>query len=160
VRAVGEARIDYLEGELTWRAKVGDTVKYAEGEGGGQLHSIEWTSDEVEFYRGNKLDRATTEKAFGIERAAQPAAAGGRGGCSRVGCIVALVILVVVIGAWVLLVPAFGGTSGGSTSGSSSTGSFGTSHYSSGSIRSGSTGRSLGGGFSGHSSSGGSHGGK
>ncbi len=66
VRERGTARIDYLEGELTWKARRGDTMEYIDAEGGSQLFSIEWTANEIEFWRGKRLDGRATALAFGI----------------------------------------------------------------------------------------------
>jgi hypothetical protein len=84
VRDTGEARIDYLEGELTWKARVGDSVKYAEADGPNQRISIEYTESEIEFYWGERLDRAATAKAFGVVELPPPekAVASG-GGCAK-----------------------------------------------------------------------------
>ena len=73
VRDAGNARIDYLEGELTWKASVGDSVKYAEADGPNQRISIEYTENEIEFYWGERLDRVATAKAFGVAQAPPPA---------------------------------------------------------------------------------------
>ncbi|HEX9118171.1 MAG TPA: DUF4178 domain-containing protein [Anaerolineae bacterium] len=157
IRAKGDARIDYLEGELTWKAKVGDTMNYAEGEGAQELHSIEWTTDEVEFYRGHKLDRRAVEKAFGIEAA--PLAAGLAPGAGRRGCGCSQIMFVVLV-VFILVIILAAVTSAAGSGGSSGTGGSSGSSFGIPSMRIGSPGRSTGGGFHGSSSSSGGHGGK
>jgi hypothetical protein len=66
VRDTGDMSIEYLEGELTWKAKVGDSVKYAEADSANERISIEYSQDEIEFYWGEDLDRNATAKAFGL----------------------------------------------------------------------------------------------
>src|SRR5690349_15127140 len=84
VRSRGAAVIDYLEGELTWRARVGDRMDYAEAVGPGDtMFSIEWTPNEVEFFQGQRLDRAAIEAAFGMQGA--PVGAGIGSGSPPVG---------------------------------------------------------------------------
>lgn len=68
VRDAGSARIDYLEGELTWKAAVGSTMNYIEADSPRQRISIEFTENEVEFYGGGRVDAAATAKAFGATR--------------------------------------------------------------------------------------------
>jgi hypothetical protein len=139
VRDVGSARIDYLEGELTWKAKVGDTMQYGEADGPNERYSIEWTQNEVEFYAGGRVDRAETASAFGVT-APVAESAGSSGGGSSASCgsqIVTIVIILVIVFVIVAIV-------GGSSSGGS--GSRG--------IRSSSIGRSFGGGGGGHSGGG------
>ncbi len=68
VRDLGSMKIDYLEGELTWKATVGDQVSYAEADSANERISIEYSQDEVEFYWGEDLDRNATAKAFGVTR--------------------------------------------------------------------------------------------
>jgi len=68
----GVGRIDYLEGELTWRATVGDEVNYLDAEFPGGRYSIEWTPDEVEFFRGKNLSDNEVRRAFGLPEVATP----------------------------------------------------------------------------------------
>ena len=145
VRDVGSARIDYLEGELTWKAKAGDTMQFAEGDGPDERYSVEWTQNEVEFYFGNRLNGLETAQAFGVTPEMVNAAGGGGGqdsgssksGASCSGAVGVLVLIIIVL----IVLFALGGASG-SSSGSRSSG-----------IRSGSIGRSFGGG-GGHSGGG------
>lgn len=66
VRDLGTMKIEYLEGELTWKAGVGDQVGYGEADSASERISIEYSRDEVEFYWGEDLDRNATAKAFGV----------------------------------------------------------------------------------------------
>jgi|GEM_PF-1974199 len=66
VRDAGGMKIDYLEGELNWKATVGERVRYAEADSASERISIEYSQDEVEFYWGEDLDRNATAKAFGV----------------------------------------------------------------------------------------------
>ncbi len=144
VRSRGSATIGYLEGEMTWSAKVGDRMNYAEAIArDNTLLSVEWTENEVEFYAGQKLDRKATEEAFGINRVIPPGGSGGRGTGRRAGCSVLGVVLIIVLVVACLVLAAL----------APDTGSGG-----SGGIRTGSSGRSFGGG--GSSGGGGGGGGK
>lgn len=132
VRDRGEARITYLEGELTWKARVGDTMNYAEADSASERLSIEWTSDEVEFYYGQRLNRRAVEQAFGLATAG-PAAAGSpqrKGSCLSTALVLLIVVVMLVI--CILVVSVMPSTGGSSTGGLS--------------IRPGSPGRSFSGG--------------
>ena len=137
VRDVGSARIDYLEGELTWKARVGDTMRYIEADGSGGRYSIEFTPEEVEFYWGQTLNRSEVAQAFGLTGvgAASGGRPGGKGSCLSTAIVIGIVIVMLVICALVVALPSTG--SSGSRSG----------------IRSGSIGRSFSGG-GGHSGGG------
>jgi hypothetical protein len=137
VRDRGSARIDYLEGELTWKARLGDTMEYAEAEGPDGRYSIEWTPEEVEFYWGQRLNRREIEPAFGIT-GSQLTAAGAGGGRKKGGCLSTAIVAAIVI-VMICLCVAIASAMPSSESGGSIT--FGGS-----SIRSGSPGRSFSGG--------------
>ena len=140
VRDVGRANIDYLEGELTWKAKVNDKMNYAEADGASQRVSIEYTQNEIEFYYGRRLDRVATAKAFGAAaslvriKAYQQQPSGG----SRAwGWIKSLIFVVLAL--FILSQVCAGNlhlTSGSGSSSSSSSSSFPSSHSSSSSVRS------------------------
>jgi hypothetical protein len=100
VRERGSATIDYLEGELTWKAHVGDTMQYIDAEGGGNLFSIEWTPDEIEFWRGKRLDAREVALAFGITAPVSTSSSGKlflSGATALVGLIVCILILCGVV---------------------------------------------------------------
>ena len=132
VRDRGEAKITYLEGELTWKARLGDTMQYAEAEGSDGRYSIEWTPEEVEFYWGQRLNRTEIAQAFGLTSAAVAAASGrsdAKGNCRSAAIVIAVVIVFLVICMVMAMIPSTG-----------SSGGFGSG------IRSGSSGRSFSGG--------------
>ncbi|HUS16453.1 MAG TPA: DUF4178 domain-containing protein [Chloroflexia bacterium] len=142
IRSRGTATITYQEGELTWRASLGDTMHYAEGVAGDTLISVEWTANEIEFYGGQRLDRGLVAQAFGLGATRELAGAGAgapgpggpgagrRGGCS--GGTILFIIIIVVIVLFVLM---------------DSTPGVGAGFFPS--VRSGSSGRSITGGGSG-----------
>ena len=70
VREAGVARIVYLEGELTWRARVGDTAHYAEAALGTNRFSFEWTDEEIEFFRVHRITRGALGDMFGFTKQA------------------------------------------------------------------------------------------
>jgi hypothetical protein len=157
----GTGSVEFIEGEMTWKARGGDRMNYLEAEGGDVRYSIEWTADEVEFFRGQRLDNNTVRRAFGLPEVAVAA--------PRRRLSPALIVILVVVGVILLCIcislvssgstTASSGSSGGSSGpvfipgpifgGGSSGGSGG------GSIRGGSPGGSRGGGSSGGSSGGG-----
>ena len=183
VRDAGRAKIDYLEGELTWTARVGDAMNYAEADGSTQRISIEYTENEIEFYWGQRLDRAATARAFGVTefRSAAGSGANASRGCLLVGVVSLLLLFMLIFAlsgscstsktttasaAPICMTVAAPGTPvpGAPTpqpicfSPTSQPSSSGGCVFS---VRSGSSsGRSIGGGSSGHSSGGHSSGGK
>jgi hypothetical protein len=54
----GHATIEYVEGELTWKARVGDGMYYLDAEYADGVYSIEWSEREIEFFKGRKLSTA------------------------------------------------------------------------------------------------------
>lgn len=51
----GQAHIIHVEGELTWRAKVGDPITYADFLTSAGPMGAEWTDEEVEFFTRAKV---------------------------------------------------------------------------------------------------------
>ncbi len=137
VRSRGSATIEFLEGEMTWRAMLGDRMNYAEAVNRSRLYSVEWTPEEVEFYRGERLDRGSIESAFGIESQERElvgagAGGGGGGGKRRTGCFSSSTLIIIGVVVVILLCMVVSTSSGG------------VSGFMSG-ISSGSVGRSTGG---------------
>lgn len=66
VQERGIIRIGYLEGEFSWVARIGEQTQVADATDNGWYYSIEWTSYEVEYYRGERLATTETALAFGI----------------------------------------------------------------------------------------------
>jgi DNA-directed RNA polymerase subunit RPC12/RpoP len=76
VTEVTHATIAYMEGELIWKAKVGDTIRALDAAGPqGEMFSIEWTGDQIEFYRGERMNRADAAVAFGLPAISRPTTA-------------------------------------------------------------------------------------
>jgi hypothetical protein len=67
------ARIVTLAGELTWRGKVGDELKYVDAKRGKILYSIEYTREELEVFEGHPWSEIRIWKAFGREDLTQQA---------------------------------------------------------------------------------------
>ena len=135
VRDRGEAKITYLEGELTWKARLGDTMQYAEAEGSDGRYSIEWTPEEVEFYWGQRLNRIEIARAFGLTSLPSGAGATGpkSGKSNRLSAAIVIGVVVIFLCLCIAMtaLPSTG-TSSGTFRGPS--------------IRSGSPGRSFSGG--------------
>ncbi|MGM0596653.1 MAG: DUF4178 domain-containing protein [Myxococcota bacterium] len=57
--------LEYIEGELTWRAVPGEVVNYIEAINGDSIFTIEYSDSEVQYYTGEKLSLAQLKEAFG-----------------------------------------------------------------------------------------------
>ena len=62
-----EAEIVALAGELTWRARVGDEINYADAFRGDDRYSFEYSSEEIEFYKGRTVEDIDIYRAFGLK---------------------------------------------------------------------------------------------
>lgn len=97
------ARVMGVEGELTWRAKRGDTLTMIEGVRGDKKYSVQATSSEIEIHEGTKLDSATVRALFG-EEASRSIAPGGMTLGREIGivaigfAILALILAILVSG--------------------------------------------------------------
>lgn len=60
-----KAKIIALDGELTWRAKVGEQINYLDARRGDMRYSVEYTKDEIELTGGPALTEVEVWKAFG-----------------------------------------------------------------------------------------------
>ena len=67
------ARIVAIGGELTWQAKVGDTITYLEAERGVARYSVEYTDSELEILSGRTLAAERVWRAFGRDDLAERA---------------------------------------------------------------------------------------
>jgi hypothetical protein len=67
------ARIVALAGELTWRGKVGEELKYVDAKRGKTAYSVEYTREEIELLEGHPLTEIQVWKAFGREDLIQQA---------------------------------------------------------------------------------------
>lgn len=90
------AKITALNGELTWRARVGEQLRYIDAQGDGKQYSVEYSQDEIELLEGISLSAERVWQAFGredlVERA-QAAASARRH--SRVLALIAAIFAVV-----------------------------------------------------------------
>ena len=110
VTEVTHATIDYLEGELTWKAHQNDTMMALDAAGpAGEMFSIEWTADEIEFYRGERQDARAVAAAFGVPAAA--ASAGAVSGAGKSGASIGTVVVVTL--AIIFMCICFGSAFGG-----------------------------------------------
>ena len=64
-RAVG--KIEHIEGELTYRAQVGDQIQYLDAKRLNTFYSVEWTEDSIEYYRGKYLSAREVYQAFDLK---------------------------------------------------------------------------------------------
>ena len=62
---VGPAKITAMAGELTWRPRLGQTLRVAEGRRNGLSYSAELTADEVEVTAGPRLPALDVWRALG-----------------------------------------------------------------------------------------------
>ncbi len=60
-----QARIIALDGELTWRAKVGERIRYMDAKKGEQRYSVEFTPDEVELSVGKTISEEAVWQSLG-----------------------------------------------------------------------------------------------
>ena len=106
-----QAEITYVAGELTWLAKVGDTVWQAEAISPPLLLSAEKNNDEAELYLSEYLSVADIKTAFQLKDSlpepvnvhpAQPYDATTAQAVSRVGLIFAGIAAVAVLIIWLL----------------------------------------------------------
>ena len=59
------ARITAMQGELTWRPKLGQTLQVMEARRGDQHYSVELTADEIEVVGGPRISERELWEAFG-----------------------------------------------------------------------------------------------
>lgn len=62
----GGASVMHIEGELTWRAKLGDAVGYVDALRGIERVGIEWTEEEIEFFRVEPVTRKAMWEILGL----------------------------------------------------------------------------------------------
>jgi hypothetical protein len=65
VKERAPAKIIALLGELTWRARVGETLEYIDAEWGGKRYSAEVTPTELELHEGKAMTEVEVWQAFG-----------------------------------------------------------------------------------------------
>jgi hypothetical protein len=64
VRERSSAGVSFVEGELTWKAQVGDRVQFIDATRGLEHVGVEWTASEIEFFRREKLSWARVLEIF------------------------------------------------------------------------------------------------
>ncbi|CAA6824249.1 MAG: Unknown protein [uncultured Sulfurovum sp.] len=67
-----EAKVIYVEGELTWIAKRNDKTSFIDLTAPPFGLSVEKTKNEIEYYQAEYLDAHTTYEAFGISKEVTP----------------------------------------------------------------------------------------
>lgn len=60
------ARVHFVEGEHTYNVIPGDRVNYIDAGYGNHLYGVEWSRDEIEFYRGRYITEREVLMAFGF----------------------------------------------------------------------------------------------
>lgn len=67
ITQISVATIEFVQGELTWTASVGDSVHYLDAQSmRGELYAVEWSPDEIEFYVGRYLTDREVLVAFAL----------------------------------------------------------------------------------------------
>ena len=61
-----ESTISWVEGEIPWVAEVGDSITGVDAARPPFQIAVEWTEDEMEWFRGEYLQRQEVAKAFGM----------------------------------------------------------------------------------------------
>jgi hypothetical protein len=54
------------EGPLTFNAETGDRVNYLDAGSSKQLYSVQWSANEIEFFRGHQVSAREVFSAFGL----------------------------------------------------------------------------------------------
>lgn len=61
-----QSTIRHVEGELTYRAMLGDQAMFLDAGTGLDVYSMEWTEDEVSYYHGKRLTERQVLTMFGL----------------------------------------------------------------------------------------------
>jgi len=102
VSDAGICRVYGVEGEVPWPVDPGHFLRFVDFEGGGGFFSAELdeSEQEVEWYRGRRLDESAVFEMFGLKKEAQ--AATGREDARKdrrgFGCMLVVLALVALIG--------------------------------------------------------------
>jgi hypothetical protein len=67
VTGKAEAIVFHIEGELPYRAAIKETSRGVDAALGTWQYSVEWKSDEIEFFRGRLLTQREVYEAFGLK---------------------------------------------------------------------------------------------
>ncbi len=95
LRNTGEARVDYVLGELYWRCQVGETTETADYAGYSTTLSREEAPGEVHWSASRKVSWPSIAAAFGLDPGGAGSHFAGGGGSSK-GCLQWAIIIVVV----------------------------------------------------------------
>jgi hypothetical protein len=117
LRSTGQARVDFVLGEVYWKCSIGEVVSSADYAAGSSTISREADNEEVNYSHSNSLSWEKIAAAFGLP----VKGAGGIGVPARSastssvsGCVTALVIVVLVILVVIVLSQALGSLGSGS----------------------------------------------
>lgn len=62
-----DAVVQFFEGELTWKAEVGETIHYLDAwKGEDTLYSVEWTDREILYFIGKDIPATAIYNSFGL----------------------------------------------------------------------------------------------
>jgi hypothetical protein len=97
------ATLRHVEGELTYAAAVGGQHQYLDLQGVRYVYSVQWTADEIEFYRGEPLAYRQVLVMVNLrQELAKLDAEERRGASQRVFALVCLTAAIVALCGWVL----------------------------------------------------------
>jgi hypothetical protein len=99
VRLMSTSRVYEIEGQAPEGVEVGDIAHYFNALGGDTMIVVSWTGEEIEFYQGHDLTRATVSAAFNvriIDFSRFLPMRGSRRGLSGLGVAVAVVMALIV----------------------------------------------------------------
>jgi hypothetical protein len=65
----GQATVVHVEGEFPWLVQEGKQVRYCDMGLGSRFYCVEWTEDEIEYYRGRFVDERQVYSMFGLRNA-------------------------------------------------------------------------------------------
>ena len=68
VKERAKAKVIGLDGELTWRANMGEEIMYIDASEGDTKYAVEVTLDEVELHAGQEIPEETVWEAFGNQK--------------------------------------------------------------------------------------------
>jgi hypothetical protein len=101
VTEIGQSTLCFVEGELTYAAKVGSQRGYLDAQGFPSAYSILWDEDEIGYYRGRPLAPRDIFVAFGLKQQMQALEAAERVRRSRnYLAVVCLVMGLIALTAW------------------------------------------------------------
>ncbi|MFP4498285.1 MAG: DUF4178 domain-containing protein [Vulcanimicrobiota bacterium] len=66
------ATIEFFEGELTWKAKVGETIGYIDAWKGQVFFSCEYTDREINYFQGKEIPTEIIYKSFKLGKPPEP----------------------------------------------------------------------------------------